>query len=268
MYLQPRLRDATTTFYSNDGFALEEVALRDPGNPAAGVVPFHRRYYGVASIDTSRLRARDNAVYIQDSWKPGARLTINAGLRVDFLKATDALFDVETLSDVAVGPRIGGNYSLTADNKNLLRASFGRVGDVPNASYIGGAGTAVADIRDEYDNDLDGTFESVFVTPGGAQVFQNRRIDPDRRWPWVDEMLVGYRRQIPGQMTFDVSVISREYKHRPAQVEVNGIYDGGVFRGYQDVSQNEIDLVTDNKWNSFVYRGLEFTSPSVPSACS
>lgn len=258
MYLQPRLRDATTTFYSNDGFALEEVALRDPGNPAAGVVPFHRRYYGVASIDTSRLRARDNAVYVQDSWKPGARLTINAGLRVDFLKATDALFDVETLSDVAVGPRIGGNYSLTADNKNLLRASFGRVGDVPNASYIGGAGTAVADIRDEYDNDLDGTFESVFVTPGGAQVSQNRRIDPDRRWPWVDEMLVGYRRQLPGQMTFDVSVISREYKHRPAQVEVNGIYDGGVFRGYQDVSQNEINLVTDNKWNSFVYRGLEF----------
>ena len=59
-------------------------------------------------------------------------------------------------------------------------------------------------------------------------------------------------------MTFDVSVISREYKHRPAQVEVNGIYDGGVFRGYHDVSQNEINLVTDNKWNSFVYRGLEF----------
>ena len=144
MYLQPRLRDTTTTFYSNDGFALEEVALRDPGNPAAGVVPFHRRYYGGASIDTSRLRVRDNAVYVQDSWKPGARLTINAGLRVDFLKATDALFDVETLSDVAVGPRIGGNYSLTADNKNLLRASFGRVGDVPNANYIGGAGTAVA----------------------------------------------------------------------------------------------------------------------------
>ena len=84
----------------------------------------------------------------------------------------------------------------------------------------------------------------MFVTPGGAQVSQNRRIDPDRRWPWVDEMLVGYRRQLPGQMTFDVSVISREYKHRPAQVEVNGIYDGGVFRGYQDVSQNEINLVT------------------------
>ena len=70
---------------------------------------------------------------------------------------------------MAIGPRIGVTYSLTADNKNLLRASFGRVGDVPNASYIGSAGTAVAGIRDEYDNDLDGTFESVFVTPGSSR---------------------------------------------------------------------------------------------------
>ena len=165
------------TFYSNDGFALEEVALLNPGDAAAGVVPFHRRYYGVASIDTSRLAARDNTVYVQDSWKPGARLTINAGLRVDFLKATDELFDLETLNDVAIGPRIGGNYSITADNKNLVRASFGRVGDVPNASYIGGAGTSVADISDEYDNDLDGTFESVFVSQGRAGS-QNRRSIP------------------------------------------------------------------------------------------
>ena len=40
-----------------------------------------------------------------------------------------------------------------------------------------------------------------------TRVSPNRRIDPDRRWPWVDEMLVGYRRQLPRQMTFDVSVI-------------------------------------------------------------
>ena len=39
-------------------------------------------------------------------------------------------------------------------------------------------------------------------------------------------MLAGYRRQLPRQLTLDVSVIWREYKHRPAQVEVNGIYDG------------------------------------------
>jgi hypothetical protein len=81
---------------------------------------------------------------------------------------------------------------------------------VPNSAYIGSAGSAVAGIRDEYDNDLDGTFESIFLTPGATRVSQNRQIDPDRRWPWVDEMLVGYRRQLPRQLTFDVSVIRAE----------------------------------------------------------
>ena len=257
-YLQPRLRNLRTTFYSNGGFALEEVAFRDPTNAAAGVVPFHRRYYSVPSITIFDLHARDNAVYVQDSWRPSTRLTVNAGIRLDWIMGRDAFFDLETLNDLAIGPRLGVNYALTADSKNLLRASYGRVGDVPNANYVGNAGTAVAGIRDEYDNDLNGTFETVFTTPASTAVSLNRRVDPDRRWPWVDEYLVGYRRQLPGQLTFDVSFIDRQYKHRPALVEVNGIYDGGVFRGYRDESQNDIFLVTSNRWNWFVYRGIEF----------
>jgi hypothetical protein len=257
-YVQPRLRNTRTTFYSNGGFALEEVAFRDPNNPAAGVVPFHRRYYSVPSITTLEVHALDNATYVQDSWRPSTRLTVNAGIRLDWIMGRDALFGRETLNDLAIGPRLGVNYVLTADTKNLIRASYGRVGDVPNANYVGNAGTAVAGIRDEYDTDLNGTFETVFATPGSNAVSQNRRVDPDRRWPWVDEYLVGYRRQLQGQLTFDVSFIDRQYKHRPAVVEVNGIYDGGVFRGYRDESQNDIGLVTNNKWNWFVYRGIEF----------
>jgi hypothetical protein len=256
-YLQPHLRNTRTTFYSNGGFALEEVAFRDPNNPAVGVIPFHRRHYSVPSITTLELHARDNAVYVQDSWRLSTRLTVNAGIRLDWITGRDALFDREILNDLAIGPRLGVNYLLTADSRNLVRASYGRVGDVPNANYVGNAGTAVAGVRDEYDNDLNGTFETVFATPGSTAVSQNRRVDPDRRWPWVDEYLVGYRRQFRGQLTFDVSFIDRQYKHRPALVEVNGIYDGGVFRGYRDESQNDISLVTSNEWNWFVYRGIE-----------
>ena len=257
-YLQPRLRNVRTTYYPNGGFALEEVALRDPSNAAAGVVPFHRRYYSVPSITIFDLHARDHAVYVQDSWRPSARLTANAGIRLDWIMGRDAFFDLESLNDLAIGPRLGVNYALTADHRNLLRASYGRVGDVPNANYVGNAGSTVAGIRDEYDNDLNGTFETVFETPASTAVSQDRRFDPNRRWPWVDEYLVGYRRQLPGQLTFDVSFIDRQYKHRPAVVEVNGIYDGGVFRGYRDESQNDIFQVTSNRWNWFVYRGIEF----------
>ena len=37
----------------------------------------------------------------------------------------------------------------------------------------------------------------------------------------------------------------------------NGIYTGGVFRGYQDVSQNAILLQTNNVWNTPIYTGVE-----------
>ena len=128
--------------------------------------------------------SKGTSFFIQDSF-PLGRVTINAGVLLDWIDANDALFDFAMVSDLAIGPRVGANYALTADNKNILRASYGRVGDVPNSSYIGTAGSAVAGIRDEYDNDLDGAFESVFFTPGATRVSRNRRIEPDRRWPWV-----------------------------------------------------------------------------------
>jgi hypothetical protein len=53
--------------------------------------------------------------------------------------------------------------------------------------------------------------------------------------------------------------VNRNYKDRPALVETNGIYDGGVFAGVIDESQNLIYRVTNNEWNWFVYNGFEIT---------
>jgi hypothetical protein len=260
-YLQPRLTTQSTTTYSGGGFALEELVLRDPANPAAGTIPFHRRFYNSPSIRTQSLLAHDNAVYVQDSWKPSTRLTINGGVRLDWIKNTDQLFNLVTIDDLAVGPRAGGTYVLTAQQKDIVHASWGRVADVPNASYLApsAAGTTRTGQRDEYSSKLDGVFDIALVTPPGSSANPNLRTDPGRRQSWVDEFVAGYRRQLPGQISLDVSAMRRNYKHAPALVEVNGIYDNNVFRGYKDESLNGIFLLTDNKWNSFVYQGLEFT---------
>jgi hypothetical protein len=42
-------------------------------------------------------------------------------------------------------------------------------------------------------------------------------------------------------------------------VDINQIYNGNVWAGLKDPTQNQIYLVTNNKWNWFVYRGVEFT---------
>jgi hypothetical protein len=260
MYLQPRLRVDTIDRYANDGFLLEEVVLRDRTNLSAGSIPFHRRILGVSELTSASVGARDNAVYVQDAWRPTGRLTVTAGLRLDWIKGTDRLFDAVVLDDLAVGPRFGATYQLTSDSKNVVRASWGRVHEAPIGLRVGAAGTNRAGSRDLYDLDLNGTFETEFVQPASTLLSTNREIDPDRRQPFVDEWLVGYRRQFAGQLSLDASFIQRRYRHRPALVEVNGIYDGGVFQGYRNEAFNDIFQVTSNQWNWPVYSGLEFTA--------
>ena len=58
----------------------------------------------------------------------------------------------------------------------------------------------------------------------------------------------------------DVGYIHRNYKDRTANVEVNGIYEGGVFRGYRNEALNEIFLVTPNIWNQPVYDAIEIVA--------
>jgi hypothetical protein len=261
-YLQPRAATKSTTYYANNGFTLEDSVLRDPANPAGGLIPFHRRYVdaGGEGIVTSYIGADDYAFYVQDRWRPTQRLTLTAGLRADWVASRDLLFHVNTSKAWNYAPRVGGAFVLTKNLKNVVRASWGRVTDIPNASYLGTAGTNVSGLRDEYDLDLNGSFETVFVTPGGTALAANKSFDPDRHQGFVDEWIVGYRTELPGKLTLDVSYIDRAYKDRPATVEINQIYNGNVWAGLVDPTQNSVTLVTNNRWNWFVYRGLEFTA--------
>ena len=258
VFLQPRLRWRDRQLYANGGFATESVVLRQAGNPAGGYVPFHRQVFDRESVDTASLRASDYAVYIQDAWKPIARLTINAGVRIDWIKGRDLLLDAVTTESTEIGPRLGFTYPLTRDNNNIVRANWARVHSALSAGTMNtGTSSSSAGVSNFYDLDFDGVFETVRVTPPLTRANATRQIDPDRHLPFIDEWIIGYRRQLPGQTSIDASFIRRSYRDRRALIDTNGIYDGGVFRGYRDVSANEIFLVTNNDWNSLVYSGLE-----------
>ena len=261
VYLQPRAATKATTYYANGGFDYEDDVLRDPNNPAAGMIPFHRHYVAATGgLVTSYIGANDYAYYAQDRWRPLARLTITAGFRADWVSSQDWLFHVTTSHAWNYAPRVGGTYLLTKDHKNIVRANWGRVTDIPNASYFGSAGSSTAAQRDEYDLNLNGTWGAVFSTPATTALATNRSIDPKRHQGYVQEWVVGYRRQLPAAFAFDASYITRDYKDRPAQVDINQIYNGKVWSGLVDPTQNNVYLITNNKWNWFVYQGLEFTA--------
>jgi hypothetical protein len=256
LYLQPHRRNGWTTRYNNHGFQLEEFVLRDPSNPGAGIMPFHRQTFDVSQIVTTNVDSDDVAVYAQDAWRRG-RLTITGGVRVDFVTQIDRNFGAVTRRSTEIGPRVGFTYLLSRDQKSSARSSWTRRYENLSQSETQ-AGANLPGVTDLYGLGLDGADSTMFDTPARQVLSDHEVIDLDHyHLPRVDEWLVGYSRQIPGATTIDLSLMRREYRDRPAAVEINGIYDGNVFKGYRDETKNEIYLLTANIWNRPVVNVLQ-----------
>ncbi len=249
VYTQRRVQGNDIT-YINGGFTIEDTVLRD-----GALLPFHRQIMDDTHLTSFRQRGWDSAVYVQDAWRPSSRLTVNAGVRVDRVTARDLVFDVTSQNSTEIGPRLGVNYSLTADARNVVKAHWVRVHDQPGVVVPVGAATVTT--RDFYDLNLDGTFDTTFVMPATRTVTPNQSIDSDLHQPSVKEWGTGYSRQLPGGVTAGVDFVRRGFVDRPTLVETNGDYRGDVFVGYKDPAFNEIYVGTNNRWNTPVYHSLE-----------
>jgi hypothetical protein len=254
--------------YLNDGFIFEERRQINPNDPALGTVPFHRQYV-IGSLDqhTASGRDRDIGVYAQDTWRPSPRLTATIGLRVDFVRRYDALRDLVRQSSTEIAPRLGFSYLLTGDAKNVLRGSYVRIHQQlmgtrhPVAAF---GGDDAAGLRDEYDANGDGVFESVIVAPPRTATISTQQFDPELHQPLFDEFTLGFRRQFPGQTSVDVAGIVKINKQQYAQVDINGIYPAGPnqpFGGFGLVDPNSglLYRVTNNTWSQMDYRAIQIT---------
>jgi len=208
-------------------------------------------------LTTFQQTGRDVAGYVQDAWRRSPRLTVNAGVRLDQIVVKDTVFDITAQRSLEVGPRLSVNYAITADSRNVVRAHWARVHDQPG--LVTTTGTPNLGQRDLYDLELDGTFETVFVTPPTAGTIVNRTIDPDLHQPYVREWGAGYSRQFTGGIAANVGAAHRRFVDRPTLVETNGRYDGNVFVGYADEAFNDIYQATNNRWNTPVYSSLELS---------
>ncbi len=265
-FVEPRNVYDVTERYVNDGFYLEQRTWKDPKNPSAGTVPFLRQYVDPITLQTRKARDSDYAVYVQDNWKPTPRLTANIGIRGDWVKRVDKVFNVTREDSWTIQPRAGFSYMLTNDAKNILRGSYVRVGEQVmgrDAITTFGSGNKTS-FRTEYDNNLDGVFETVVVDPAVTATLAPYEIDPNAHQPYLDEIILGFRRQFPMQTSMDVAWIKRSYKHMWAQVDVNGIWPSAPYQpfggfGRIDPNRGQMNQQTNNTWSSLEYQALEIT---------
>jgi Carboxypeptidase regulatory-like domain/TonB dependent receptor-like, beta-barrel/TonB-dependent Receptor Plug Domain len=244
--------------YTNGGFNLEERVLREPAVYTGPSVPFHRTVVNGPELTTFNQTARDLAAYVEDAWRLSPRLTITGGVRVDRIHVEDTVFGITAQRSVEIGPRAGANYALTADSRTVARGYWARVHDQPG--LVTSTGTPNLGQRDLYDLDLDGTFETVFLTPATTGAIVNRTIDPDLHQPYVQEWGAGLSRQIAGGVTANVDVARRRFVDRPTLVETNARFDGRTFTGYTNEAFNEIYQATNNRWNTPVFTSLELST--------
>jgi len=258
VYLQPQRRIDFILHYANGGFATEEMVLKDPSNPAGGTLPFHRLVYQQETFLNRSINSQDYAGYLQDAWKPSIRLTLGLGLRIDTIRRRDRVLNLNLQDATAFGPRLGATYLVTADGTNIIRTSWSRLHEAVSSGAGLSVASTAAGFADSYDLNRDGVFETTFVTPPSTPALSSQAVDLDHyRQPHADEFTLGYTRQLPQQIAVDASVVYREYRDRQANIEVNGIYDGSVFKGYQDLAFNNIFRLTSNRFNWPVYTAFE-----------
>ena len=267
-FLLPKNTYSRTEEFLNNGFILESRAFNDPNDPSGGTHPFHRRYI---TSDLTQITADgqdlDNGFYVQDTWRPGQRLTATLGLRIDLIRRDDLRRGFEYQSSTEIGPRLGFAYLLTADARNVLRGSYTRQheqlqgGRHPVASFGGEPG---ASLRDEYDVLGDGSFNSVIITPPVQDDTLREQFANDLSQPYIDEWIVGYRRQFPGEVSMDAAYIYRRISNMYGRVDINGIYPDGPNKpfigfGLVDPDAGIIQQVRNNDWSQIHYRAAQVT---------
>jgi hypothetical protein len=265
-FIEPQNIYDQRTEYTNDGFFREYRTVVNAANPSLGTVPYRRDYANPISLQTRQARDSNYAFYVQDSWKPDARVTANIGMRFDYVKRVDEVKGITRQKSWTVQPRIGATYLLTQDAKNVLRASYSRLGEQvmgrDGVTTFGSDDTV--SFRREYDNNLDGIFETVQLLPASSAALAAQQIAPDLHQPYLDEFIVGFRRQFGWQMGLDVGYINRAYKDMWARVDINGIYPdapGLPFLGFGKVDPNQgiVYQQTNNTWSQLKYQAIELT---------
>ena len=131
---------------------------------------------------------------------------------------------------------------------------------------IRGSGGGRTTLIEQWDEDGDGLFELETISPpSGGTIDPALDFDPDLSQPFVDEAIIGYRTQLPGQLAIDAAFVHRSYTETYALTDINGIYPSGpgmpfIGFGNVDPARGIVNQQTNNTWSKLNYDAIEITA--------
>jgi hypothetical protein len=141
--------------------------------------------------------------FLQDTWSPAKRLTINLGLRLDYSQGnyppqkrrnSDEWVNEETIhamSFTMFSPRLGVTYALTGDGKTVLKAGYGRYyAPLLMIYYYFNNPNQRSSYWAQLNEDWSVNYTTPVTSPGTTVV------DPNISSPYADEFNVGIEREL------------------------------------------------------------------------
>jgi outer membrane receptor protein involved in Fe transport len=173
---------------------------------------FYYDYYGAPyyayaySYDVVGKNRRDS-FFAQDSWKPTDRLTVNAGVRFDWIRGISPILGQKVYDTKSIGPRFGFAYDLTKDNKTVLKGFYGQYYEGPSMEHYVKALPGIADFV---------VYDNTSGTPGAEldrSVTPVYKVDPDIKQPKVEEFTLGIERALSNDLRLQVTGILRHNRN-------------------------------------------------------
>jgi carboxypeptidase family protein len=170
------------------------------------------------------------AGYAQDRWSPAGRLTVMAGVRVDYQDAsygpsdrrplvTDRVFPADShvagrdlVRTTSLAARLGVTYDLTGTHRTVLKAFYGRyynnLADSFSTANPGGDNFAEYNFNDlNHNGRYDGPQElgALRFRLGGASA----SVNPNLRTPFVDELSGSLEHQFWGESSARLTLVRK-----------------------------------------------------------
>lgn len=201
-----------------------------------------------------RQRVDRLAAFAQDTWTVNERLTISPGVRFEQFKARfyggDTLWNKSTYA-----PRLGVAYAVTADQKTMLKAHWGKYYAGYSTYFIDRAIQSAIPMKRYYSwgnypaigNVLDpSTWPD--HTPGTADNYEYRRVndvttvDPNARQPYTIETTVSIDQKFGTLWGASASFVSRDFKDSLVRTDQGVDPDGAYATFVNPLNQQNISI--------------------------